>query len=39
MDEAIEELKKAIEIYPKYKEASDILEELELLEELNLENQ
>ena len=37
MDEAIEELKKAIDIYPKYKEALDILEELGLLEELNLE--
>ena len=39
MDEAIDELKKAIDIYPKYKEALDILEELGLLEELNLENQ
>jgi len=39
MDEAIEELKKAIDIYPKYKEALDILEELGLLEELNIESE
>jgi len=39
MDEAIDELKKAIDIYPKYKEALDILEELGLLDELNIENE
>lgn len=39
MDEAIDELKRAIDIYPKYKEALDILEELGLLEELNIENE
>jgi len=39
MDKAIDELKKAIDIYPKYKEALDILEELGLLEELNIENE
>jgi len=39
MDEAIEELKKAIDVYPKYKEALDILEELGLIEELNIESE